>query len=247
MTHDWPIVDPALDLDALVAKQATEKTDIHSVKVSILSDSAAIETYAGGSDISYQLIRRSRPAYRDAYLRIMTTAYYRETEAAFEAALVAKGTGNVVIAAGADADALRAALFEASAEVEAATGAPATVVLASPAEWLRIGGLPGLYPPVYGTNNVAGTAQASTLRINISGLEVVRAPYLASGIIVTNGIAARWAEDGPLYATAEDVSKLGQNVAVWGMGASAVYVPDGVVKSSLVAALSAGTRSSTKS
>ena len=243
MTLDWPIVDPALDWDSLVGEQLAEKTEITSVKVKILSDGTPIRTFAGGSDISLQLIRRSRPAYREAYLRIMTIAYGRTTEAAFEADLLAKAGGSVVIGATADADAIRAALFDASAQIDDATGSPASVVLASPSEWLRWGGLPGLFPPAYGTSNVPGTAQASTLRINISGLEVVRAPYLASGVIITNGLAARWAEDGPMPISADDVAKLGQNVAVWGMGATAVYVPDGVVKSTLVT----GTARSAKS
>ena len=40
-----------------------------SVKVKILKGSQPIDTYAGGTDVSYQLIRRSRPPYREAYLR----------------------------------------------------------------------------------------------------------------------------------------------------------------------------------
>src|SRR4029077_12257675 len=89
MELDWPYLDPATNLDTLVAKQAAEKTQIASVKVKILKGSQPIDTYAGGSDVSYQLIRRSRPAYREAYLRILSIAYARVTEAAFEAQLLA--------------------------------------------------------------------------------------------------------------------------------------------------------------
>jgi hypothetical protein len=235
MEIDWPYVDPALDLDTVVAKQIAEKTEIASVKVKILKGTSPIATYAGGSDISYQLIRRSRPAYREAYLRILDIAYGRITEAEFEAALVAGAGESLVLPANADAAAVRAFLFEASALVDDATGSPATVDLVSPAEFVRLGGLAGLTPTPYGPTNVAGVATASTLRIEVSGLPIIRAPFLTGNThLVTNGSAAGWHEDGPFPISAEDVAKLGQNVATWGMGAPVITVPDGIVISTLV-------------
>ena len=73
MEVDWPYFDG--DLHALVGEQTAEKGDVLSVKVSFKKASTPIKTYAGGSDISWQLIRRSQPAYRDAYLRILNLAY----------------------------------------------------------------------------------------------------------------------------------------------------------------------------
>jgi phage head maturation protease len=234
MELDWPYLDPALNLDTIVAAQATEKTEITSVKVKILKGLSAIATYAGGSDVSYQLIRRSRPAYREAYVRILAIAYARTTEAAFEAAALAGATSSLVLTATATADQVRAFLFAASSLVNDATGAPATVDLVSPTEFNRLGGLAGLVPAPYGTSNVPGTATASTLRINVSGLEVIRAPFLPGNThLVTNGEAVAWHEDGPFPISAEDVAKLGQNVAIWGMGTTAVYIPKGIVKSTL--------------
>jgi hypothetical protein len=235
MEIDWPYLDPALDLDTLVTKQLAEKTEITSVKVKILKGSSPISTYAGGSDVSYALIRRSRPAYREAYLRILGIGYARVTEAEFEAALAAGAGETLVLAADANAAAVRAFLFAASSLVDDATGSPATVDLVSPTEFARLGGLPDLMPPMYGTSNQSGTAAASSLRIEISGLPIVRAPFLTGNThLVTNGEAASWHEDGPFPISAEDVAKLGQNVALWGMGAPVITIPDGIVKSTLV-------------
>jgi HK97 family phage prohead protease len=234
MELDWPYLDPALNLDTVVGKQTAEKTQITSVKVKLLKGSAAIDTYAGGSDVSYQLIRRSRPAYREAYLRILAICYARATESAFEAAAFAAAGASLVLTATATADQVRAFLFNASALVEDATGSPATVDLVSSAEFIRLGGLTGLVPSNYGTNNVPGTATASTLRIDVSGLPIVRAPFLAGNThLVTNGEAGGWHEDGPFPLSAEDVAKLGQNVAIWGMGTTAIVIPKGIVKSTL--------------
>jgi hypothetical protein len=236
MDLEWPYLDPATPLDTIVAKQAAEKTEIASVKVKILKATQPIDTYAGGSDVSYQLIRRSSPSYREAYLRILDIAYNRATEAAFEAQLVAVAGTSMVLSATANADAVRAFLFAASSAVEDATGSPATVDLVSPAEFARLGGLPGLFPSQYGTQNVPGTAQASTLAINISGLPIVRAPFLTGNThLVTNSEAAGWHEDGPFPISAEDVAKLGQNVAIWGMGTGATTAPKGIVKTTVVA------------
>jgi len=223
------------DLSALVAKQTAEKAEIVSVKVSLLDGSAPIDTFAGGSDISYQLIRRSQPSYLEAYGRIMLSAWSLITEREFELDVWAGGTGSIVfVPIGATDAALRAAFFAASAKVKSATGSPATIALAAPDVFASLGGL--LVPPAYNTSNVTGTAQASTLRVNISGLEVVEAPALPAGqMLFSNEAAASWHEDGPFVATAEDVAKLGQNRAYWSMGASGIYIPAGIVKTAAIA------------
>jgi phage head maturation protease len=230
MSLHYPYFDG--DLATLVGKQTAEKTDIVSVKVSLKDGSFAISTYAGGSDISYQLIRRSSPAYLEAYGRIMLAGWALTTEKDFEAALLAGATGTIVFdPLTADDAAIRAAFFGASAKVKSATGSPATIALASPDVFLKLGGV--LTPPAYGTANQTGVGQASTLHVNISGLEVVEAPYFPAGsMLFSNAAAAQWHEDGPFVATAEDVARLGQNRAYWSMGAPGIFIPAGLVKSS---------------
>src|SRR5207247_5140908 len=98
---------------------------------------------------------------------------------------------------------------------QAATGTPATAVIVSSDIFVKFGANPALYPPAYGTANVSGTAQASTLEVNVSGLHVVLEPNAAAGtFIVTNGLAAAWCETGPFTASAEDVTHRGRDVAV---------------------------------
>ena len=167
-------------------------------------------------------------------MRILAIAYARATEAAYEAQLLAVAGSSLVLTATSTADQVRAFLFGASAIVNDTTGMPATVDLVAPAEWLRLGGLTGLYPAPYGTNNVPGTADAASLQVNVSGLPIVRAPFLTGNVhLVLNAESARWHEDGPFPISAEDVSKLGQNVAIWGLGTGATTVPKGIVKSTL--------------
>lgn len=231
MDVNWPYFDG--DLLTLVGQQATEKTAIVSVKVSLKRGTEGLDTYAGGSDLSYQLIRRSDPSYLDAYMRIMMAAYAAVTDkaAGTAATTVATGTGTWDATATDAAAGLRAALFAASVDVAAVTGTPASFAVAASDVFVKIGSLDGLWPAMYGTNNTAGTADARSLVVNVSGLPVIHDPYLPAGtLIVSNGQAGGWFEDGPFTVTAEDVEKLGQNVAVWGMGAFGGFSPAGIVE-----------------
>ena len=245
MSLHWPYF--AGDLGALVGKQSAEKTEITSVVVNLLDGNAPIETFAGGSDVSYQLIRRSSPSYLEAYGRIMLAGWALTTEREYEDDLEAGATGTMTGDISSDA-ATRATFFEGSAKVRSATGAPASAVLVASDVFAALGAV--LTPGAYGTANLTGTAQASTLQVNVSGLAVVEAPYLTSGVaIFTNDRAAQWHEDGPFIATAEDVAKLGQNRAYWSMGATGIFIPAGLVKATaIVLPLASGeSRSSRKS
>lgn len=233
MTLTWPKVSDTTHLiphDQIVGAQATEKSEIVSSKVSFDNGTAAVGTWAGGSDVSWQLIRRSAPAYRDAYLRYLTNVWSMVTDAAFIAALEtgAALTPTYNAATDTDGSGLAAALFSASVGIEADAGQPANVLLAASDVFEKVGAIPGLVPPAYGTQNVAGTAQASNLSVNVSGLQMIHEPHLSSGKMLL-GVqeAATWHEDGsPFVAEADDVARLGTNVAVWSMGAAAVYNPE---------------------
>lgn len=322
MTVRWPFLASS---NTVVGTQATQKTEITSARVDIDDGEASIITYAGGSDISYQLLERSSPSYYDAYQRIILSEWGKVTDAAFAAALeAASGTttqvprgilgsdialanpsaasddiidttpdhglvaGDAVVftaltggtgltagrvywvvptslgaktfrvaerpggsAVGFSTDItagnvakvtdtgtkFRVSLFDASVSIEDATGQPASVVLASTDIFLMLAGMSGFVNPTPAGNpsNADGTAQASTLVMESSGLNIVRTPGVSAGkYVVSNPLAARFLEDGPKWATAEDVHLLGRDVAVYSYGATAVYVPAGIVEVTLV-------------
>lgn len=229
MQANWAYYDG--DLDAIIAQQLAEKTDLSGVKISIKTANEPIKTAGTVSDISYQLLLRSSPGYLESYLRICRAAWGRYTEGKYEQALHTRGTpaGDPLVAD--DASQFGAWLFAQSQAVEDATGAPADVVGVSSDVWLMLGALESLYNPRYGTQNAQGVASAATLRVELNGLTVTRWPFLPDGAaVVTNGQAARFPEYGPMVANAEDVRKLGRDVAVWGMYEDAeVYFPAGVI------------------
>jgi HK97 family phage prohead protease len=229
---NWPVWTG--DIKTLVGEQLTEKSEIVSVKVSFGKAGATLKTYAGGSDISYQLLKRSTPEYRAAYMELLLSGYNYVTDFVFITAVVAAATVATIAwdpATGSTSD-LRHALFSASMQVRTATGQPASIVIASDDVFLAIAGLDGLYPAPYGTNNAGGTVDASNLEIKVAGLPpIVNDPFAPAGtLVVTNSRGAKWIEDGPYTATAEDVAKLGQDNAIWGMGAPGLFNPKGVIK-----------------
>ena len=234
MEINWPYFDG--DLTAIVEAQATEKGEVNSVEINLEKGDATLATYAAGSDISYQLLQRSSPSYLDAHNRIMAASYSTVTDRKFTNDLWtgSNNTNLYDLSADTTGTAFREAVFTASMEVEDATGAPASVVLVSTALFSKIGSFTTFFPAPYSVQNVSGVATASTLDVNVSGLRVVRAKWLDTDAdrhaIVLNGEAARWVEDGPRLATAENISKLGRDIAIYGYGATAVYLPAGVVR-----------------
>ena len=234
MTVNWPYYDGNL-LD-IVEAQANEKDEVNSVKISFEKGAADLATYSAGSDISFQLLQRSSPAYLDGHNRVMLASYAQVTDRKFTYDLWSDGTGieDYVFASDTDGAAFRRAVFSASVTVEDATGMPASVVLVSSAVFRKIGGWSTFYPSVYSTVNVSGTADARSLSANVSGLPVIRAPWLdtnaAYNAIVTNSMAARWLEAGPSLVSADNVAQLGRDIAIYGYGASALFIPAGVVR-----------------
>jgi hypothetical protein len=226
MSVEFPYTDT--DVSTLVGVQSAEKTAITSVQIEIKQGTAAVATYSGGSDISVQLIERSQPDFLSTYMRLMSIGCATTTEAAFGAAIVAAATTGG--AAGDSAETVKAAVFTASVAVEAATGRPAEFVLASTDQFTALGAMAGLENAVYGTTNVAGTASASTLQVNINGLPVRHCQHLdAATLIVSNSTAASWMGSGMRTISAPHVELLGQDVAVYELGASVVYVPAAII------------------
>ena len=229
MSINWPV--NANDETTLVGLQATEKTDVTTAVWNITNGTAALGTYAGASDVSYALLRRSTPSYLAQYTAALYRGYAITTDIAAAGQVVAAATaGPAWNPATGDADGLRAAVFAASVEVESATNMPATFILAASDAYVAIGGLDGLYPAPYGTQNVSGTATAGTLTVNVSGIPVIHDRFLAAGsIIVSNSSTGAWHEDGPFQVSSEDVEKMGRNIGVFGMGVFTDYVPAGII------------------
>ena len=227
LTLNWPYFDGTLS--DFVAAQSAEKAAIISASVDIKLATEALLTYAGGSDISFQVIRRGSPSILDMYARIWLAAWSAVTDAAFVTELE---TGSVTVDTGAIGSltitTATAHLITASLAVQAATGSPAEFVLASTTMFSALANL-----IVPSSTQIAGASEADIrgLRFALGNVPVIHVAGVTAGKgIVSNSSAAAWFEDGPFLASDDDVEKLGRNVAYWSLGAGARFVPAGIVE-----------------
>ncbi len=229
MSIDWPYYDGTLT--SAVGAQSAEKAEITSVAMNIKKGTEALATYAGGSDVSYQLLRRSTRNYLDVYFRILLTAWGVVTDAAFvtelESGSVTSDFGEAL--SGVDATEFKNLVIDASIAVETATGLPADFVLASTTAFTAFA---KLFTPVTTLYNTGlGTTDIRTLTVAVGGLPLIHVPSITAGkLIVSNREAAAWYEDGPFQVQDEDVIHLGRNVAIWSMGAGARFIPAGIIE-----------------
>ena len=96
MELDWPYLNSS---NTLVGVQSSEFDESTTARVDIAKATEDILTYSGYSDISYQLLQRSSPSYREAYNRILLAAWAQITDAAFVTALEADATSAQVAGA----------------------------------------------------------------------------------------------------------------------------------------------------
>ena len=236
LDFNWPYYDG--DLSLIVAQQASEKSEVNSVRIDLKKGTASLLTYGAGSDISFQLLQRSSPSYLDSHNRIMLASYALITDNVFVDAMLAASTPqNYNFAADTTGTPFREGVFTASVAVETATGRPAEFVLVASDVFTKIGGWTTFFPQTYGTQNVSGVATAGTLGVSVSGLPVIHDRNLADGaILVSNSSAASWIEVSPALASADNVSQLGRDIAVYGYGTSATYTAAGIISLEVVAA-----------
>ena len=234
LDFNWPYFDG--DLSAIVAAQGTEKTEVNSVRIDLKKGTASLLTYGAGSDISFQLLQRSSPSYLEAHNRIMLSSYALITDNVFVDAMLTASTPQAYnLAADTTGSVFREGVFTASVAVETATGSPAEFVLVASDVFSDIGGWSTFFPQTYGTQNVSGVATAGTLGVSVSGLPVIHDRNLATGaILVSNRSAASWIEVAPALASADNVSQLGRDIAVYGYGTAATYTAAGIISLEVV-------------
>jgi HK97 family phage prohead protease len=220
-----PVKYPAWETLPGVDVQAAEKTQVTSDDVSLVWKDAPVTTYAGGNDLSVQVIDWSSPDAIAAYLEACAEVWARKTDARFTADIVAAATPAV-----GSAD-LVADLFGMFGTV-AATGLMPDRVVVSADQWGVLGaalakdgpGLFGLVSPGFPVP------------------QVVVAPFAPAGtFIVGSSQAARSFTNAgaPVTVRAVDVSLMGVDLGVYGYFADDVTYPDAIVKRTVAPARSA--------
>jgi hypothetical protein len=216
-----------------VAKQAGEKTELASRKMTITKTPLGADTFGGYVNVSKQDINRSSPAILDMIVNDLAEQYAIETEEEAADVLWAAAVAGPVIPTGpATALAVSQAVWTAAGQVFAATkGQGRTVVAVSPD---MLGLIGPIFPPVNPTN-----AYSSGFSLplgqgdqgSIAGLSVVMSAGLDTGqIVVFSSAAAKAFEFKYGNLQVVEPSVWGVQVGYAGDFDCVVIEPTGVVK-----------------
>jgi hypothetical protein len=209
------IVDP--NIATGVGVQALEKQELASQKFDIATDPLTLSTVGGYLNVSQQLISLVASS-----LDIILGQLNRRLALASEKlgiAEVAKTTAKVTLAAGADAAALRKAIYDAAVLVYTNTGALPTWLVMGPQGWARLGGavdLAGrpLFPNV-GPVNADGSMSANTFTIAGLGFPATVTPAITdTTMYVGNDVGIEAYEYRYPVLEAVEPSLLGRQIAV---------------------------------
>jgi HK97 family phage prohead protease len=216
------MIVPRLVTRPTVAKQTAEKAAVASTNTAIDTVAFSMATYAGGGDISLQLLKRSSPEFLSLYTELLAEAYGIVTDdAAVDALLAAAGVN-----AGGVLDPEALSLGAAYANSMGATNkAPDRIWLSPDALGAFIdaktqaggGGVP-MYP---------GLARIGTITVDTGNggpnpmvLRPVVVPALADeavDVVIGPSTGFGWAEDGTYTLTADNPAQAGRDVALAGM------------------------------
>jgi len=230
------IVDPnfatAVGPQGSGATLGFEKAELPSKKFDVTAEPVSLSTVGTYLNISQQLI-----TLQAGSLDLIMSHQLKRLANAIDALLLAemeKSTGHIVLAADADAAAILAALYQASATVYTTTGSLAEWVVMGPLGWARLGSLVDLAGrplfPTLGAANAPGTASATTFTGSVAGLRVIVTPGIAdTDMWVGNGeVMEGYVYRFPVLEAVEP-SVLGRQVAVAAAVAGYRPFPDGAV------------------
>jgi HK97 family phage major capsid protein len=216
-----------------VGKQAAEKTELPSRKMTITKTPLGADTFGGYVNVSKQDINRSSPAILDMIINDLAQQYGIETEDELGTVLTAAATaGPVIPTAPSGADVAKAVWGAAGSVFAATKGQGTTVVAVSPD---MLGAIGPIFPGINPSNAYSGGFSAAAIgqgpQGSISGLTVIMSAGLDTGTILVYSTAAAKAFEykyGNLQVV--EPSVWGVQVGYAGDFDAVVIEPAGVIK-----------------
>jgi len=241
------LIMPTITQRPSVGPQLTEKTAIASRAVTTGTTEFDMETYAGGGDVSWQLIRRASPSFGALFLDLLGEAYAKNTEAA----ALLDGLANAQAGGAADlSDPSTWRGLAATNTLTAVQRLPDTIWLSTEAVGAFLNAVSSDGRPTYpalGPSNAQGTASIGGGVGSTEGLRAVVTPAMASGFAVGWSGSFAWAEEGTFQLSVDRPDVLGRDTAIYGFVWFAPLYPDGITKFSIAPPVVGATSSSRKS
>jgi HK97 family phage major capsid protein len=216
------ITYPSITLRPTVATQATEKTLIASSDSTVVTKTATVATFAGGNDISIQVIDWSDPSVLALLSLLYAEALAKATDQAAYVVYDTNATINSSI--GTAANAWVTKFFDLAGQILNASGRFPDRIVLSTDLWVKIGGaVDSDGRPLFTSTSPTNPAGSASLRGptgDVRELPFVVDPYFPADRGVMFASSAFRASLGPVSTMSVDVpSKLGRDVAWYRYGA----------------------------
>ena len=216
-----------------VALQAAEKTEIHSGPVKITPKSVDVETWAGGNDISQQVLDLGSPSFVEDYIRAAAIDYARKVDTYAVTTLLTAATPVTT----ADGDSFISIVGALVGALSPATTPPGGLFLAMSYD-MGVGliGVPRDEGPAFWDGSVSFGSFTPT--VNAGGLSAFVDPNLpARTYLLGHRQGATWYDlpGTPFDLRAVNVGLLGLDVAVYGYGACGIQYPGSFAKTTVPA------------
>lgn len=224
---------PKITQHTLVGPRGAEKSEIPSRALTTGSDTYTASWYAGGVDVSLEVIWQSDPSVWALVVEDLMAQYAIVSDTA-----VTTGAETAATAGGAALDtssygALVADLITTAELIRAETGVPGDTVAATTATFQAILGLVDAdgrrILATSGGSNADGSAGLTSQSVGIGGIEVFHNPR-ATVDLQYNTKSLRVAEKPPVTLTSDNVALMGRDVGVLGALIVAPLYPAGIVK-----------------
>jgi hypothetical protein len=216
-----------------VGPQANQKDELISQAFTLSSDNVDLSTLGGYVNVARQVLDWG-VASMDVIVNQLAARYSYATERSAVTAMQ-QSTSNVTLAAGADASAVIAAVYEAAGTVFTETGQLPTTLAAGPLGWARLGSLTSAdgvptFPFLNPSNASGGGMSATTFEGNPVGLNLVVTPGITDDTFwVLNGLALEIYEQVIGQLSVVEPSVLGVQVAYAGYVGYYRPAPNGAV------------------
>jgi hypothetical protein len=222
---------PVLTQRPLVGQVTGEKVQIPSRKITVGRETAEVLTWAGGEDVSIQVIQRSDPSYLalsgELYAEAMALATEQDAYATISAAVTA--TTTLPAAVGGDAGWLPALVGLAGDMLTGSRLFPDTLVCGTDV-WVAAAGAVGTDGrPLFAARNAQnalGSASLVSTSLDLAGLTLTVSPILpADEAVYGNRRAFTTALGGVQTMSADVPALLGRDYAIYQFGAMFVRRP----------------------
>lgn len=217
-----------------VGVQAQQKDELVSQKFEITSDNVDLVTLGGYVNVARQIFDWG-VASLNTIVDQLAARYAYSTERALVTEMQ-KSAGKVTLAAGADAEAVITAIYEAAAKYYTATGTMPSLIAAGPLGWVRLGGLSDtagrqVFPFLSPSNAAGNSMRADSFAGNPVGLSLTVTPGITDdSFYVTGPLGIEAYEQTVGQLSVVEPSVLGVQVSYSGYVGFYRPAPDGTIK-----------------